>query len=200
MSGVGKRLAARVVLELKEKVAAAAGGAGVAGGRVAARRVGDGGRAAGAWLYGVGGARGRPAARLATLPVGSSLEERVKAALRVLATPSKLRCRGNGHSDARRDDRPGARLRLHQWLPRHRERDRHVVSPRGLAAHAIVMATAVQLHRRLRRAPRWPRPSAPDSVDRETTTTAVVAAALIGAIVWNLITWYCGCPARAATR
>ena len=35
-------------------------------------------------------------------------------------------------------------------------------------------------------------------VDESTTTPAVVAAALIGAIVWNLITWYCGLPSSSS--
>ena len=35
-------------------------------------------------------------------------------------------------------------------------------------------------------------------VDEETTTQAVVMAALIGAIVWNLITWYFGIPSSSS--
>ena len=35
-------------------------------------------------------------------------------------------------------------------------------------------------------------------VDEGTTTTAVVAAALIGAITWNLITWYFGLPSSSS--
>ena len=35
-------------------------------------------------------------------------------------------------------------------------------------------------------------------VDESTTTPAVVAAALIGAIVWNLITWYYGLPSSSS--
>jgi PiT family inorganic phosphate transporter len=35
-------------------------------------------------------------------------------------------------------------------------------------------------------------------VDEETTTQAVVAAALIGAIVWNLITWYYAIPSSSS--
>ena len=82
VSGVGKKLAARIVLELKEKVSAA----GAPGRRWRGRigRVGGRGRAPGAWLQRrrrrVTSARGAVAA----LPVGASLEERVKAALRVL--------------------------------------------------------------------------------------------------------------------
>ena len=35
-------------------------------------------------------------------------------------------------------------------------------------------------------------------VDEQTTTQAVVAAALIGAIVWNLITWWLGLPSSSS--
>jgi holliday junction DNA helicase RuvA len=85
ISGVGKKLAARVVLELREKVTAAGGSAvGVA--------VGPGVGAAETEVVaalqalGYSAAEAREAARgaVASLAVGSSLEERVKAALRVL--------------------------------------------------------------------------------------------------------------------
>lgn len=85
VSGVGKRLAARVVLELKEKVAAAGGG------------IGDGEGATGpgasesevvAALQSLGysASEAREAGRgaVAALPPGASLEDRVKAALRSL--------------------------------------------------------------------------------------------------------------------
>ena len=81
VSGVGKKLAARIVLELKEKVSAAGalGGGGAAGSAeseiVAALQA-----------LGYTASESREAARgaVAALPVGASLEERVKAALRVL--------------------------------------------------------------------------------------------------------------------
>jgi Holliday junction DNA helicase RuvA len=81
--GVGKKLAARVVLELKEKVAAAGVSAGVAGG---------GGPAAESEVvaallalgYSAGEARQASREALADLGVGPSLEDRVKAALRTL--------------------------------------------------------------------------------------------------------------------
>jgi Holliday junction DNA helicase RuvA len=81
--GVGKKLAARVVLELKEKVAAAGVSAGV----------GPGGGPAGesevvaallALGYSAGEARQASREALTDLTVGSSLEDRVKAALRTL--------------------------------------------------------------------------------------------------------------------
>ena len=82
VSGVGKKLAARVVLELKEKVASAGasvGGRGVAGGAeseiVAALQ---------ALGYTASEARSAASAALLALPVGASLEDRVKSALRVL--------------------------------------------------------------------------------------------------------------------
>ena len=82
VSGVGKKLAARIVLELKEKVSAAgasaigAGAAGAAESEVVA--------ALQALGYTASEARSSAAAALSALPVGASLEDRVKAALRVL--------------------------------------------------------------------------------------------------------------------
>jgi Holliday junction DNA helicase RuvA len=82
--GIGKRLAERVIFELKEKVAAAGVAAGVSalGGPVAEGDVVGALQALGYSLP-----EGREAARigLGMAGVGASLEERVKAALRVLA-------------------------------------------------------------------------------------------------------------------
>jgi holliday junction DNA helicase RuvA len=81
VSGVGKKLAARIILELKEKVSAAgasaAGGAGASGESevVAALQ---------ALGYTASEARSSASAALNALPVGASLEDRVKAALRML--------------------------------------------------------------------------------------------------------------------
>ncbi|MFN8621913.1 MAG: Holliday junction branch migration protein RuvA [Chloroflexota bacterium] len=84
VSGVGKRLAGRIVLELKEKVAAAGGtGAGAAGGGAGASES----EVMGALqALGYTPAESREAARFAVagLPAGASLEDRVKAALRAL--------------------------------------------------------------------------------------------------------------------
>lgn len=81
--GIGKRLAERVIFELKEKVAAA--------GTAAAATAGPGGGGEGevvaalqALGYSLGEARTASRAALADLPVGASLEDRVKAALRTL--------------------------------------------------------------------------------------------------------------------
>jgi Holliday junction DNA helicase RuvA len=80
VSGVGKRLAARIVLELKEKVSAA-GGVGAAGGGGSESEV-----TAALQALGYTTSEARDAARgvIGRLPTGSSLEDRVKAALRIL--------------------------------------------------------------------------------------------------------------------
>ena len=82
--GIGKRLAERVIFELKEKVAAA----GVAAaGTVLSGSTTDGDVVGALQALGYSLAEARDAARaaLATSGVGSSLEDRVKAALRGLA-------------------------------------------------------------------------------------------------------------------
>src|SRR4051794_25083825 len=81
--GIGKRLAERVIFELKEKVAAA----GVAAVSVAgAGQVAEGGVVGALQALGYSVPEAREAARhgLAMTAPGASLEERVKAALRVL--------------------------------------------------------------------------------------------------------------------
>jgi Holliday junction DNA helicase RuvA len=80
VSGVGKKLAARIVLELKEK-GSAAGASGVGGVGSAESEV-----VAALQALGYSASEARESARgaVAALPVGASLEERVKAALRVL--------------------------------------------------------------------------------------------------------------------
>ena len=82
--GIGKRLAERVIFELKEKVAAAgvAAGVSVLGGSVAE---GDVVGALQALGYSLPEAREAARIGLSMAGVGASLEERVKAALRVLA-------------------------------------------------------------------------------------------------------------------
>jgi holliday junction DNA helicase RuvA len=81
VSGVGKKLAARIVLELKEKVSSA--GAGALGGVSGSS---ESEVTAALQTLGYTASEAREAARgaVAALPVGSSLEDRVKAALRVL--------------------------------------------------------------------------------------------------------------------
>ena len=82
VSGVGKRLAARIVLELKEKVSAAgaSAGAGGAAGSAESEVV----AALQALGYTASEARNSASAAVNALPVGASLEDRVKAALRML--------------------------------------------------------------------------------------------------------------------
>lgn len=90
ISGVGKRLAARIVLELREKVAAA-GSAVVAGGGMAGAARGAGGptesevvAALQALGYTLAEARESARAAGASAP-GATLEDRVKAALRAIS-------------------------------------------------------------------------------------------------------------------
>jgi Holliday junction DNA helicase RuvA len=80
VSGVGKKLAARIVLELREKVSAAGALGGGAAGSAESEVV------AALQSLGYTSSEAREAARgaVAALPVGASLEERVKGALRVL--------------------------------------------------------------------------------------------------------------------
>ncbi len=82
VSGVGKKLAARIVLELKEKVSAAGAALGGTGPGASAESEIVG--ALQALGYTASEARSAASAALSALPVGSSLEERVKASLRIL--------------------------------------------------------------------------------------------------------------------
>ncbi len=79
VAGVGKRLGARIVLELKEKVAAAGAQVGGRGGIGSAESE----VVAALQALGYSASEARAAARgaVAALPVGASLEERVKGAL-----------------------------------------------------------------------------------------------------------------------
>jgi Holliday junction DNA helicase RuvA len=82
VSGVGKKLAARVVLELREKVSAA--GADAVRGVTAGTSESEVSAALQALGYTASEAREAARGAVSALPVGASLEERVKAALRVL--------------------------------------------------------------------------------------------------------------------
>jgi Holliday junction DNA helicase RuvA len=81
--GIGKKLAERIIFELKEKVAAAGMAAGVA---AAGAEVGEGEVVAALQALGYSLAEARQASRaaIAGSAVGGSLEDRVKAALRTL--------------------------------------------------------------------------------------------------------------------
>ncbi len=83
--GVGKRLAARVILELKEKVAAAGIAAGAAAGGGFGSAESEVMAALLALGYSAGEARQASRDALSDASVGPSLEDRVKAALRTLA-------------------------------------------------------------------------------------------------------------------
>ena len=82
--GIGKKLAERVIFELKEKVAAA--GVSVSGTAAAGSAASEGEVVAAlqALGYSLGEAREASRAALADLSVGSTLEDRVKAALRTM--------------------------------------------------------------------------------------------------------------------
>jgi len=84
--GIGRKLAERVIFELKEKVAAAGVAAGVAASSVAGGAASEGEIVAAlqALGYSLGEAREASRAALAEVGVGSTLEDRVKAALRSL--------------------------------------------------------------------------------------------------------------------
>jgi Holliday junction DNA helicase RuvA len=82
--GIGKRLAERVIFELKEKVAAAGVAAG-AGALAGAGGEGEVVAALQALGYSLSEARQASAAALSDPAVGTTLEDRVKAALRSLA-------------------------------------------------------------------------------------------------------------------
>lgn len=84
VTGVGKRLAARIVLELKEKVAAAGGAGAVGRAGTAGASESEVGAALQALGYSANEAREASRGAVASLPPGASLEDRVKAALRVL--------------------------------------------------------------------------------------------------------------------
>jgi len=83
--GIGRKLAERVIFELKEKVAAAGA---IAGPSALAGTAGEGEVVAALQALGYSLAEARTASRIAMAEtgVGSTLEDRVKAALRSLAT------------------------------------------------------------------------------------------------------------------
>lgn len=84
VSGVGKKLAARVVLELREKVSAAGGLAGAAAAPGVASAESEVVAALQALGYSATEARDAARGAVGALPAGVSLEDRVKAALRTL--------------------------------------------------------------------------------------------------------------------
>ena len=97
------------------------------------------------------------------------------------------------------DDRAGRLLRLHQRLPRHRERDRDVGRHEGPPA-AVRACSWRPRSTSSARSPARPSPrrSAPASSTTPDHDQAIVAASLIGAIIWNLITWWLGLPSSSS--
>ncbi len=86
ISGVGKRLAGRIILELREKVAAAGTAAALIGGPRGAHGPTEGEVVAALQALGYTLAEAREAARAATAAApGATLEDRVKAALRAIS-------------------------------------------------------------------------------------------------------------------
>ncbi len=82
--GIGKKLAERIIFELKEKVAAAGSAAAATAAGMPVGGEGEVVAALQALGYTLGEARAAARAAMALLPVASSLEERVNAALRTL--------------------------------------------------------------------------------------------------------------------
>jgi Holliday junction DNA helicase RuvA len=86
ISGVGKRLAGRIILELREKVAAAGTAAGTTDGPRGARGPAEGEVVAALQALGYTLSEAREAARAASAAApGATLEDRVKAALRAIS-------------------------------------------------------------------------------------------------------------------
>lgn len=86
ISGVGKRLAGRIILELREKVAAAGTAAALIGGPRGTHGPTEGEVVAALQALGYTLAEAREAARAATAAApGATLEDRVKAALRAIS-------------------------------------------------------------------------------------------------------------------
>ena len=74
-----------------------------------------------------------------------------------------------------------------------------VVSTRVLSPGlAVIWAAFFNFARRRSSAPPSPRPSARGMVDLSVVTYAVILSGLVGAIVWNLITWYFGLPTSSS--
>ena len=99
---------------------------------------------------------------------------------------------------ARRRRRGRAVLRLHERLPRHGELDRDErLDPRAVAAGGRAQRGGPQLPRRFRLA-QVAATIASGIVNPDAITLNVVLAGLVGAITWNLVTWYLGLPSSSS--
>ncbi len=95
--------------------------------------------------------------------------------------------------------RDGAGVRLHQRLPRHRQRRRDVdLDARAAAAGRRRARGDPELRRRVPLARRSRRRSPRASSTPDAITPPIVFAGLIGAIAWNLVTWYFGLPSSSS--
>ena len=90
-------------------------------------------------------------------------------------------------------------LRLHERLPRHRERDgddhRHA---RAAAAHRGRRSRRCSTSSARSSRSRSPRRSRSGIVDQNLVTVPIVFAGLVGAILWNLVTWYFSIPSSSS--
>ncbi len=105
------------------------------------------------------------------------------------------------HSDSAARDRGRRRagVRLHQRLSRHRQRRRRARSPRGRMAPRTAIALASILNFvgafiSLKVAATV----ATGIIDAGQVTETIAFAGLIGAIIWNLITWSYGLPSSSS--
>ena len=112
----------------------------------------------------------------------------------LLASARRQRRRSSSSSSVH-----GARVRLHERLPRHRERGRHLdLHARDAAAAGRRLRRDAQLRRRVHLAEGRGHGGAAASSTPSAITPTIVFAGLIGAIGWNLITWYFGLPSSSS--
>ena len=99
--------------------------------------------------------------------------------------------------DRGRDDRAG--VRLHQRLPRHGQRDGHLDRHRGAAAPRSPCSSPASSTSSARSCRSRSRKTISSGlVDDTQITPAVIFAGLVGAILWNLLTWLLGLPSSSS--
>ena len=92
-----------------------------------------------------------------------------------------------------------AHLRFHQRLSRQRQLHRHRgVHPGAHARGGGLLGRLLQLHRRLRRRHRRGQDHRQGLIDIDVVDPSVILGGLIGAIVWDLITWWGGIPSSSS--